>query len=578
MKPRERLRALRAFLKKAESYRPYRLLRVLVNRPLGPRGKRYLGVLLAGLIAIVGWQAAFGSGRAKIENTYRIVASSGVHYDRNFVYLLYYLDLFPAVSTANSNCTSDTQGGCWDTAGTPAPYNYDAAKDFLTKRGNTVQMDLGWTWNAGDRGKIYLYLFDAWLKGAPWNPTPTPAAKLAFIAALCALWASCWYLRRPVIGVFLIVLMGSNPFQLYEVHAHANVFGWTLIVAILLLAIHLPLLERQVLARIDRNALFVWPVGVGILMATARTIRSETVPMLLAAIGTYALIHGLSKKRRLAMIVVLGGAFFLTGQLWNWHFIRLQNRTTQVVASVGGHPFPPEALRLYHHGWHPVWCGLGDFDTKYGYVWNDHNAAAWAKPKLEEMGIYVPSGFFISGGDPREYYDADKIYKKLPYEIPEYTILIRDKIIHDVTHDPLWYLDILKKRAVRIFEVTTPVRLSWPTGFINIPWKAWFTIPLVLFLFITRSRFWGLISLFTFPTLTTAFVIFSDLGTTYYGTYHHVACAVVGTMLTSHAMYWGLRAYRKQQQKTRTAAAADSKKVEDNNPKPEGEPEETKET
>jgi hypothetical protein len=379
------------------------------------------------------------------------------------------------------------------------------------------------------------------------------------------LWASCWYVRRPILGVFLVGLIGSNPFQLYEVHAHQNVFGWTIIFATFLLAIHLPLLQRRIGERMDPNWIFAWPVVVGILVASARTIRGETVAMGIAAAGTYALIHGLTKKRRLALLAVLAASFWLTGQAWDWHFTRLQKRTAQVVASVGGHPFPAET-RLYHHGWHPVWCGLGDFDTKYGYVWNDHNAAAWAKPKLEEMGIYVPSGFFISGGDPREYYDAEKLYKKLPYDIPEYTTLIRGKIIHDITHDPFWYLDILKKRAIRIFDVVTPVRVSWPTGFLNVPWKAWFTLPLALFLLITRSRFWLGITLFTFPTLTTAFLIFSDLGTTYYGVYHNIACGVFMTMLMMHGMYWGLRAYRKKAALAHSAPAPASAKTKKKDP------------
>ena len=28
-----------------------------------------------------------------------------------------------------------------------------------------------------------------------------------------------------------------------------------------------------------------------------------------------------------------------------------------------------------HAFWYPVFCGLGDFDTKYGYEWNDRVGA-----------------------------------------------------------------------------------------------------------------------------------------------------------------------------------------------------------
>jgi len=497
---------------------------------------------LAGLLAIITWQNAFGYGPGKVDNSFKITAASGVHYDRNFVYFLYYLNLFPVVSNANTNCAADTQAGCWDTAGTPAAYNYDAAKEFLSKHGNTIQQDLGWTWYSGDRGKIYIYLFDAWLKGAPWNPSPTPASKFLFIFALSALYAACWWVRRPLVGALLVLLLGSNPFQIYEVYAHQNVFGFNISIAILLLALHVPLLQRWY--RPDKNWVFLWPVGIGILMACFRTIRSEPTPMLLGAAGAYMLIASLTKKRRLAMVATLAIAFWITGQTWNWHFLRQQKHAAKVVASVGGHPFPEEP-RLYHHVWHPIWCGLGDFDKKYGYVWNDHNAAAWAKPYLEAKGVFVPSGYFMGGGDPREFLDNERIYKKLPYDVPYYNDLIRDKVLGDIKKDPLWYLDILAKRVHRIFTMTTPVRLTWPTGFLNLPWKGFFLVPLGILLALTRSRFWLGLCLFTMPTATTALLVFSDLGVTYYGIFHIITCGVFVSILVSHGLYWGKRALKK---------------------------------
>ena len=205
------LSGLRALFRRAARLRPYRAARVAFTRPLGPRGKRRVSVLIVGIMVLVLWQSAFGAPRAKLDNSYRITASSGVHYDRNFAHFLYYLNLFPVLSTSNSRCASDTQPGCWDTAGTPAEYSYDAAKRVLETRGSTLQQDLGWTWDAGDRGKIYLYLFDAWLKGAPWNPSPIPAARLGFIVALSALFAATWWIRRPLVGFALVLFLGFEP-------------------------------------------------------------------------------------------------------------------------------------------------------------------------------------------------------------------------------------------------------------------------------------------------------------------------------------------------------------------------------
>src|SRR5262249_3525096 len=139
------LERLRALLRRLDRYRPYRLARVLATRPLGPQGKRFLGVLLAGIVSITVWQEGFGGGGGTLDPLFKTTAASGVHYDRNFTYFLYYLNLFPVASTLNSACINDTQTGCWDTAGTPADYTYEAAKNVLMRNGKTLQQDLGWT-------------------------------------------------------------------------------------------------------------------------------------------------------------------------------------------------------------------------------------------------------------------------------------------------------------------------------------------------------------------------------------------------------------------------------------------------
>lgn len=513
---------------------PYRAARAGFARGVAPRGKRSLLVLVTTLLILVMWQTSFAKTEAKLDTTYQISAASGVHWDRNFVYFLYYLDLFPVVSRANSGCLHDTQPGCWDTAGTPAEYSHAAADAFFNANPKTLQQDLGWTWNAGDRGKIYLFLYDAWLKGAPWNPSPRPAARLASTIALGVLFAAMWWVRRPIWGGLLVLFLGSDPFQLYEVNGRDNVFGWPIIAGILLLGLHVPLLRKW---KPHRWWAFAWPVGIGILMATLRTIRSEPVAMLAAVAATYALIWGFSWKRRAAMIGALAIAFFVTQAIWTNHFIRQQEHSATVIGRLGGHAYP-ESIRIYHHFWHAVWCGLGDYDEKYGYVWNDHDAAAYAKPFLEAKGIYVPSGYFIEGGDPREYVDPEtKIYKRLPYDLPFYNDIIRDKILSDIAKDPRWYFGILKKRTWHILTETTPVRITWSRDWITIPWRGLFALPLVLFLASMRQRFLAGICLFTLPTVTSALVIFSGKGMTYYGVFHIVAFAVTLGIVIHQAIH-----------------------------------------
>lgn len=538
---------VRDLWRRARRQRGWRELSVGFHRALRPRGKRSIVVLLAGLFAIVVWQASFASPRAKVDSTYKVTASSGVHQDSSFVYFLYYLDLFPVISTANLGCNSLTQPGCYDLSNTPADYSESAAKEVLLRRGSTLQQDFGWTWNAGDRGKIYLYLFDAWLKGKPMDPTPRAASRLAFIVALGALWGSLWYLRRPVLGATLVVLLGSNPFQLYETHVHANVFSWNITIAILLLAIHLPLLRRW---RPHPTLAFLWPVASALLLSCVRTIRSEPATIVLAVAITYLFVSGFTWRRRLAMVAVLGVTLWSAGQLWQLHFLRQHNHAAKVIAQHGGHPFPVP-LRMHHQVWHPIWCGLGDFGKKYGYEWQDHAAAAYAKPFMEAKGVYVPSGYLTGTFEPKDYYDPEtRIYKKLPYDQPYYEETIRAKVLGDIKKDPGWYLGVLWKRAKRIMTATTPIRVSWSSDWKNVPWSSTLVLPIIGALALLRSRFLFGLALFTVPTVTTAFVIFSDLGTTYYGVFHIIACAIVVSSVVQHAWYWGRREIERRRRTT----------------------------
>ncbi|HVJ90381.1 MAG TPA: hypothetical protein VM580_11315, partial [Labilithrix sp.] len=56
-----------------------------------------------------------------------------------------------------------------------------------------------------------------------------------------------------------------------------------------------------------------------------------------------------------------------------------------------------------------------------------------------------------------------------------------------------------------------------------------------------RSRFLLGLVLFTLPGISTALIVYSDRGITYYGIFHIVAFAVVASILVSHALFWGGR-------------------------------------
>jgi hypothetical protein len=518
--------------------RAYRAVSGFMLRASGPHGKRRRFVLLAGIVAIVAWQMSFTRLDTKLDRSYVMGAASGMHNDQMFMYFFWYANLFPVASTlqyipCDYRCTpkQESQGA--------GEMSKEAADRVITQQPQTLVMDVSWTWYAGDRGKIFLYWLDTWLKGAPWKPSVKPFHRLSFIAALAALFASFWWIRRPWMGALAVVLLGSNPFQLWEVHGNDNVFGWSITTAILILAIHLPLLVDK---RWSPRALLLWPIATGIILGTIRTFRSEPMPIILAVLLTYAqvgiAIDGKARAvwlRRAALVVLFFATFSFTDKTWTRYFNAKNDQARTFLTRVGGHPFPGP-MRMYHHFWHPVWCGLGDFDTTKGYKWDDFSALAYAKPILvNQYHEYVPSGSFAAPRTPEEWWDDGGFYKRLPYDIPHYNDIIRDKVVGDIKSDPMWYARIIAKRVERVLTEPTPVRITWNKDWITLPGESLFSgkafVPLLFLCLFTRARLFAKILVFTLPTCVTAIIVFSGRGIAWYGIFHIFTVTVLGALL-----------------------------------------------
>jgi hypothetical protein len=515
--------------------RAWRTFRHILLRATAARGKRRWRVLLVAILAITTWQYGFTAHDAKIDTKYANLASSGVHNDQFFVYFFWYTGLFPVESTLQHDpcvfrCAAKTESWAPAVGG----LSHEAAEKFLKTQGNTLVMDSSWTWYAGDRGKIFLFMLDTWLKGDPWRPSMKPMHRLVFIIALSSLFFSFWRLRRPLLGGLAVVFLGSNPFQIFEVNSNDNVFSWVITTAILMLAIHLPMLVGK---RMHPRWVFLWPIAAGLMMATIRTVRSEPMPLVASALFAYLVVRFRGKltsrqtwMRRGALVLTFMAFVFVGHQIWARYFLFKHEEAVATLVKVGGHPYPGN-VRLYHHFWHPVWCGLGDFDTTKGYAWDDTKALDYAKPILEKkFHQYVPSPWLV--GSPKnldEYWDAEGLYKKLPYDIPNYNEIIRDKVLSDIESDPLWYAAILAKRFNRIVNYATPVRLSTRLGWVDLPFlnSRLLFLPFLLLCFAARARFAWRLMVVTLPSVSTPLIVFCDKGLHYYGVFHLFTAAVV---------------------------------------------------
>jgi hypothetical protein len=446
-----------------------------------------------------------------------------------FTYFYYYLGLFPV---ALEPPRADVE------------YSRAGALRLMTDHGNDLVMESGHAIRYGDLGRILLYLPDVHLKGKPENPSVRRCNSGAFVLGLLALFVAFWWVRQPILGALLVLLLGSNPFQLFEVYVNENVFGWPITACLFLLALHVPLLSGR---RCSPWYLWTLPVLSGLLMATVRQVRSEPACVILSAVFSYLAAGGLRWRIRLALAAVLVLSFSVISKGWLAYFDGKFEQAARRVAAAGGRVFTGPRDH-YHAFWHAVWCGLGDFGGKYGYEWGDMAAAEYALPILEhrygsevlrKYGTELPDFEAGTQGRTRRYtwgwWDSESpmpLYDRAHSDIPHYAEVLREKVLGDISRDPVWYLGVLVRRVGRVLSDTTPVRVSLGQACFTLPMHGALLIPVVGLLLWCRS--WMLLKLvcFSLPLSLTAVLIYSGGGTCYYSCYHiFVAAALCAGLL-----------------------------------------------
>jgi hypothetical protein len=99
-----------------------------------------------------------------------------------------------------------------------------------------------------------------------------------------------------------------------------------------------------------------------------------------------------------------------------------------------------ENFKKGHEFWHPIWCGLGEFENPYGFAWKDTSALNYAlhvDPKLPEKSLI------------------------------EYEAILKKRVITVIQHDPLWLFSVIFKR---LYSIASKWVQFFPGGSIFIPY------------------------------------------------------------------------------------------------------------
>ena len=405
----------------------------------------------------------------------------------------------------------------------PEPFTQEAARALIQRSGSLFRNDFSNPCNTaryGDLAKVFLFWPAALLRGHPMPPSVLPATALLFVAGLSAVLIGFWRAGYATLGLLIVLFVGSNPFQVFEVYSRENIFSLPISTALLVLGAHVRLMTDG--GKIDRWA-WLTAALTGVFLASVREVRTDSALLALSVPGIYLTVRGSPWHRKLALVAVFAVSALLTAQTWKGYFERKYSEAQEFVRSAGGQPYT--GPRDQHHAvWHNVFLGLGDFDTEKGYRWDDRLAYDYAIPMLRsryQVNYTYSGGFYFEDS-----YDQTRENLISPQDLPEYAEIIREKVVGDVVADPGWYLGILGQRLLAIMSRTTPVGVGFGSWWMGTPFTGWLLVPTLIAVVVLRKEFLAKLLLFSFPLSLSPLLVYCGPGSTYYAIFHILTLCV----------------------------------------------------
>lgn len=417
-------------------------------------------------------------------------------YGKEFIYFYYYLDLFPLTTSYS-----------------PIIYSREGALNNIREHGDSLLMEYGHWSRLGENVKILLYLPHAYINGSPSNPSIIPFNRIIFIMSLLAVYLAFWKFGFPLLGFCISILIGSNPFLLFETYGRENIFALMAVTTLFLLSLNFVFFKNP------KKNIYMWilPILSGIIIATAAHIRAENSVLMISCLFVYFTIINFNKAHKFLLSVVLILSFISTKAIWQNYFDYKFQESYSLVKKAGGNTYDGHRYNS-HTIWHPLFCGLGDYDTKYNYKWDDRVAYNYALPILKDK--YDLNLDYSGGYGLNEYYDSEKKYYKKIELFNEYDEVIKDKVLTDISNDPIWYIEIIGKRIISVFKDTSPVWLKLASIELKLPINGLWVIPFIILFLLWKKWFELKLLVFSFPLATTSILFYSGGDNTFNSIFH----------------------------------------------------------
>ena len=382
-------------------------------------------LLLSVLSTIPVWQSSFFASGITLDATYTINSGYGSP-EPKLGYFFFEHGLYPVYIDEDI----------------PQDISVNEAFDVAIDKGSKF-IHVGGKW---DNLFIYSYWLDIFLGGDIYNPEHYTAGYIGFSLTLMVLYLSLWLCRLELPGFLAVLILGSNPSQLISLYFENNVFGWPMIIGLIITAIHIPIVFCEAF-RHRLRWLFAAAVLSGVLFGIFHHMRAECVTVLPAVIVLYLFLKNLEFVKKLLLISALLLCFLTVQQSLVGYFSQKTDTAEKIVIKAGGLLHLNGQHLINHSPWVPIWMGLGDFDDKYGYVWSDSAAYIYGWTQINNK-------FFPNKRWKHKYW-------RYMEALPEFQQTMRAKVISDITNDPIWYATILIKRLQLIIFENTPPRIAF---------------------------------------------------------------------------------------------------------------------
>lgn len=476
--------------------------KISTNKYLFGLGNKRIAIALVLSIFVVLWQAQIESHKSDLSDYYTRHDASGFRHPetQKFFYFFYYLGLYP-VTTEYENLD----------------YSREGATRFLEEKGSMLTMKYLHVAEWGDNLRIVLYLPHALLTKTANHPSVLLFNELFFTLALIFLLFSMFYIQKPFLGVLLVLLLGSNPFQLYEVYVNENIFSLQITLMIFLLALNIPL------AGVEEDSPFPYSYAViasivsGTILGTFSHVRFELISLVVSCLLVYfflpavkaslKVVEGrflsdfwnfcIKNKPKFLTVFFFLISYALVNTYWKEYFNYKYKEAYSVIERGGGTTLDNPDLRIVHHTiWHTIFAGLGDFDKKYGYLWSDVTAYNYATPILISRGVLIPKDIEILS------------------VMPEYNEVIKEKVLSDIGNDLGWYLSIIFNRVRVAVQKATPlsVQLARQAFTFQIPEIMFWIMACILVIYLLKKKKWFYLKVIAFSIPVSASIIFMYSG------------------------------------------------------------------